>query len=61
MGSDDLIGATVAVYPLQEKPDTVIRRSIEAIESTDVEVSVGPMTTMITGTADEVFRALHLA
>ncbi len=61
MEHDGLIGATVAVYPLQAESDVAVRRAIDSINSTEVDAEVGPMSTLITGTVDEVFRALRLA
>lgn len=61
MEPGQLIGATVAVYPMQTESDAAIRRAIDSIRSAEVDVEVGPMSTLITGTADEVFRALRLA
>ena len=61
MEPDGLIGATVAVYPLQTGSEVAVRRAIESIRSADVNVAVGPMSTLITGTVDEVFQALKLA
>jgi uncharacterized protein YqgV (UPF0045/DUF77 family) len=56
-----MIGATVAVYPLQAESDAAVRRAVDSIRSADVDAEVGPMSTLITGTVDEVFRALRLA
>jgi uncharacterized protein YqgV (UPF0045/DUF77 family) len=61
MESDEVIGATIAVYPLQAKPDVAVRRAIDSIDSAEVDAQVGPMSTLVTGTVDEVFRALRLA
>lgn len=61
MEPDRMIGATVAVYPLQAESDVAVRRAIDSISSAKVDADVGPMSTMITGTVDEVFQALRLA
>jgi uncharacterized protein YqgV (UPF0045/DUF77 family) len=59
MESDELIGATVAVYPFQSDSTAAIHRSIEALEACGVEVVTGPMSTLVMGTADQVFAALR--
>jgi uncharacterized protein YqgV (UPF0045/DUF77 family) len=61
MESDEMIGATVAVYPLQPESDAAVRRAIDAIGSAGVDTQVGPMSTLVTGTVDEVFRSLRAA
>ena len=61
MDPDELISATIAVYPLQPESDAAVHLAIDAIESTDVEAQVGPMSTLVTGTADEVFGSLRAA
>jgi uncharacterized protein YqgV (UPF0045/DUF77 family) len=61
MGSHELIGVTVALYPLQSDPDRTVHRFIDALDATEVSVEVGPMTTLVTGAADDVFRALRRA
>jgi uncharacterized protein YqgV (UPF0045/DUF77 family) len=61
MEPNEVISATVAVYALQPESDAAVRRAIDAIESADVETQVGPMSTLVTGTADEVFRSLRAA
>ena len=61
MESDEVIGATVAVYPLYAESDVAIHRAIDSIRSTAVDTQVGPMSTLVTGTVDDVFRALRLA
>ncbi len=59
MGSRGLIGATVALYPLRSDPGRSVHLFIDALEATDVSVEVGPMTTLVTGAVDDVFRALR--
>jgi uncharacterized protein YqgV (UPF0045/DUF77 family) len=61
MEPDELIGATVAVYPLQPEADATVHRAIDALAAAGVEAQVGPMTTLVTGTADAVFRSLRAA
>jgi uncharacterized protein YqgV (UPF0045/DUF77 family) len=61
MEPDRLISATAAVYPLQAESDVAVRRAIDSIKSADVDALVGPMSTLITGAVDEVFRALRFA
>ena len=61
MDPDELISATIAVYPLQAESEAAVHRAIDAIESRDVETQVGPMSTLVTGTADEVFGSLRAA
>ncbi len=60
MESDEVIGATVAVYPLQAESGAAIRRAIDSIKSVGVDTEVGPMSTLLTGPVDAVFRALRL-
>jgi uncharacterized protein YqgV (UPF0045/DUF77 family) len=61
MEADEVIGATVAVYPLYAESDIAVRRAIDSIASTGVDAQVGPMNTLVTGSVDDVFRALRLA
>ena len=61
MEPDEVIGATVAVYPLYAKSDMAVRQAIDSLASAGVDAHVGPMNTLVTGTVDNVFRALRLA
>lgn len=61
MDPDDVIGATVAVYPLQPDADAAVHRAIGALEAAAVDAQVGPMTTLVTGPVDAVFSALRSA
>jgi uncharacterized protein YqgV (UPF0045/DUF77 family) len=61
MDADAVIGATVAVYPLEPYSDAGVQRFIDALGSTDLAVDVGPMATLVTGPADDVFAALRRA
>jgi uncharacterized protein YqgV (UPF0045/DUF77 family) len=56
-----MITAMIAVYPLHTGSSGAIRYAIEAIESEGVAADTGPMSTVIAGTPDEVFRALRRA
>lgn len=55
------ITAQVSLYPLETvDPDHVINQSLEtALEGTDLEYEVGPVATEITGTPEDVWRALR--
>lgn len=52
MESDEVIGATVAVYPLYTESDMVVRQAIDSLASTGFDADVGPMNTLVTGTAE---------
>jgi uncharacterized protein YqgV (UPF0045/DUF77 family) len=56
-----MIAAMVAVYPLHSDSTRAIHRAIDSIRSAGIDVNVGSMSTLITGTADEVFHALRRA
>jgi len=59
MGSP-VIGATVAVYPLHTGSTEAVARAIDAMGAAGVDLDVGPMSTLVTGTPDDVFRAVRL-
>jgi uncharacterized protein YqgV (UPF0045/DUF77 family) len=54
-----VIGATVAVYPLERRSPGLVHRAIEALRATGVHVDDGPMTTLVTGPVDQVFQAIR--
>ena len=59
MESRDMIGATVAVYPLHGHSTDAVRRAIHSIESSGIDADVGTMSTMVTGTVEEIFGVLR--
>lgn len=56
------VQAEVSFYPLRtERIGTAINKFVETLEQQDVEVSIGPMSTRLTGEADKVFEAVRQA
>ena len=56
-----MIQATVAVYPLQQMDCKAVHQAIEALQHSNVEVTVGAMHTTIAGDDEAVFQAIHTA
>ena len=57
-----IVSAQIAVYPLrQERLAPAVAAVSRALEASGLHPDVGPMSTMVTGEATTVFRALEEA
>ncbi len=56
-----VISASLAVYPMGQRDFRAVDAAIEALRAPGLEVSVGPMHTMVTGELREVFEAMARA
>jgi uncharacterized protein YqgV (UPF0045/DUF77 family) len=57
-----IVSAQIAVYPLrQDRLTPVIRAAGAALREAGLQPEVGPMSTLVTGEAAAVFRALEEA
>jgi uncharacterized protein YqgV (UPF0045/DUF77 family) len=57
-----IVSAQVAIYPLrQERLTPAITVVSRALEAAQLQIEVGPMSTMVTGEAAAVFSALEAA
>jgi uncharacterized protein YqgV (UPF0045/DUF77 family) len=60
--SPEIIGCQFSIYPLrQDDMGVAIRAAIEAVHAEGCSVRVGNLSTLLTGTEDQVFRALRAA
>jgi uncharacterized protein YqgV (UPF0045/DUF77 family) len=60
--SPDVVGCQLSVYPLrQEDIDVPIRDAIKAVHAEGCSVRVGNLSTLLTGSEDQVFAALRAA
>jgi uncharacterized protein YqgV (UPF0045/DUF77 family) len=56
------VTAQISLYPLrQSRLGAVIDRAVAALRQRNLRVEPGPMSTLITGPADELFPALQAA
>ena len=60
--SEEVVGCQLSVYPLRQDDIGVsIRAAIEAARGAGCHVRVGNLSTLLTGTEDQVFAALRAA
>jgi uncharacterized protein YqgV (UPF0045/DUF77 family) len=60
--SPDVVGCQLSVYPLRQDDIGVpIRDAIKAVSAEGCSVRVGNLSTLMTGTEDQVFAALRAA
>lgn len=58
----DIMGCQLSIYPLrQDDVGPAIRNAIEAVRSEGCTVRVGNLSTLLTGSEDQVFGALRAA
>lgn len=59
-GQIEMISAEVSLYPLETtESDAVIKNSLRALAEGGLEFEVGPLSTKISGSPDEVWRGLR--
>ena len=58
----EIMGCQFSIYPLrQDDVGPAVRDAIEAVHAEGCSVRVGNLSTLITGSEDQVFRALRAA